>query len=335
MKFFSVIVLLVFCNACSSVTPKLDEARKTYVTTSLFKENLRSGYIELADEQWKQGDKKDAQIYADKALHLIKSDSYTPSVDPLVGRKLSIQKLDMLSEEKNFITSTLSSDFPDEHPIIAANAQLAFDCWVENEEERRHKNNFSKCKHRYFIQKDEIMSILDQKVQANEQQEILKKKQISQQQQQQRLQYERLLVSMQNQNQAPKTEEKVEFWNTANGAKAGSYIIFFDLNSDKLNKSAEEIISKIVDHTYSANPAKIVISGHADLSGSNDFNMKLSHKRAESIARALKTSGISEDILDIRSYGENSPNILTKDEVTESKNRYAKIYFLKDNKVYY
>lgn len=340
MKYILIVFLLFIFSSCSSVTPNLKEVRNTLVTSSLFKENLRSGYIDLADEQWKKGDKKNARIYADKAINLVKSKSYTPSIDPLVGRRLPIQTLDELSTERSFLANMLANGLPEDKPLLAASAQLSFDCWVEHAEEFKGKNKYSKCRHKYFTLKDEMLDIIENKEAIAAQEDLQKKQLAFQQQRQTEQQYQLALANAQKQNQQLQESLKNKppennFWSNTNGAKAGSYIVFFDLNSDKLNDSAKQIIQKIIDHTYSAKPAKVVITGHADLSGSVEYNMKLSLRRAESIARELRKNGISDNLLDVRSYGENSPNIFTKDEVKEAKNRFAKVYFLRYDKTYY
>ena len=49
---------------------------------------------------------------------------------------------------------------------------------------------------------------------------------------------------------------------------------------------------------------KVVIEGHTDAFGSEDFNQKLAHDRANSVRTYLIHSGVSEDRLEAVGFGE-------------------------------
>ncbi|HEY4797723.1 MAG TPA: OmpA family protein, partial [Bacteroidia bacterium] len=56
------------------------------------------------------------------------------------------------------------------------------------------------------------------------------------------------------------------------------------------------------------NPDIIVeISSHTDSKGSDEYNMRLSQKRAESVVDYLTRKGISKDRLRAKGYGETMP----------------------------
>jgi outer membrane protein OmpA-like peptidoglycan-associated protein len=65
----------------------------------------------------------------------------------------------------------------------------------------------------------------------------------------------------------------------------------------------------------------IYVTGWADTSGSEEFNMRLSQRRAEAIARALMAAGIPKRNLEISWRGETELPVPTEDGVREQANR--------------
>jgi len=53
--------------------------------------------------------------------------------------------------------------------------------------------------------------------------------------------------------------------------------------------------------------AEILIQGHTDNTGKEDFNMQLSRKRAESVAQYLSNKGVLFSRFNIEAFGENAP----------------------------
>ena len=66
-----------------------------------------------------------------------------------------------------------------------------------------------------------------------------------------------------------------------------------------------------LDHIYalmSASPSsKIEISGHTDLKGPDDYNLKLSKRRANSVANYLLNKGLDKSKVIVNAYGETRP----------------------------
>ncbi len=56
----------------------------------------------------------------------------------------------------------------------------------------------------------------------------------------------------------------------------------------------------------------IEMAAHTDRKGSDDYNIKLSHRRAQSVIDYLISVGISEDRLQAQGYGESRPKTITK-----------------------
>ena len=73
-----------------------------------------------------------------------------------------------------------------------------------------------------------------------------------------------------------------------------------------------------------ANPqVKVQIEGHCDERGTNEYNLALGAKRAESVKRYLIDLGISQATLSTISYGEELPLCKERNEGCWAKNRRA------------
>ena len=65
----------------------------------------------------------------------------------------------------------------------------------------------------------------------------------------------------------------------------------------------------------------ISATGHADRAGSEDYNMALSLRRADSVREALIAGGVSADAITVAGRGESEPAVPTADGVKEQANR--------------
>jgi OOP family OmpA-OmpF porin len=82
----------------------------------------------------------------------------------------------------------------------------------------------------------------------------------------------------------------------------------YEFNSSKLTPEAKTILDTIVFKMLTQNPDLIVeLATHTDSKGADDYNMKLSQKRAESVVAYLTEKGIDKTRLTAKGYGETMP----------------------------
>lgn len=103
--------------------------------------------------------------------------------------------------------------------------------------------------------------------------------------------------------------------------------IYFGLNKASLTPESQKIIAELVDEARAQPTARIMITGKADRTGTDTYNMQLSERRAQTVARALVSAGISADRIQHRAVGEGELAVPTADGVAESKNRVADVIF--------
>ncbi len=78
--------------------------------------------------------------------------------------------------------------------------------------------------------------------------------------------------------------------------------LLFKFDSAQLSKAGEEILNKEV---VKVNPYSVEIIGHTDQLGTQQYNLKLSKKRAESVKAFLVSKGIDESSIKTTGMGES------------------------------
>ena len=95
----------------------------------------------------------------------------------------------------------------------------------------------------------------------------------------------------------------------------------FDFDRYDLRPDARAIL-KINADWLKANPSTPVeIEGHADERGTNEYNLALGAKRADSVKRYLGDLGVAPGRLSTVSYGEELPLCKEQNEICWAKNR--------------
>ena len=108
-----------------------------------------------------------------------------------------------------------------------------------------------------------------------------------------------------------------------------SYTINFGFDSSAIETSANSVLDMISTEIKEYNPSDVTVAGYTDRSGSTEYNMALSERRANAVSRALSERGIAHAIIGEEMYGENVPAVETKDGVKLRENRRVVIDFLK------
>lgn len=102
---------------------------------------------------------------------------------------------------------------------------------------------------------------------------------------------------------------------------AGFAPVYFDYDEYRIRP---DMIQKLEDNAkwMKANAnSKIRIEGNCDDRGSNEYNLALGERRANSAREYLTNLGVSPDRIEILSYGEEKPLLTEQDEESRCKNR--------------
>ena len=83
--------------------------------------------------------------------------------------------------------------------------------------------------------------------------------------------------------------------------------IYFDFDKSDLQQGSFVELDRVVKFLNDNPNVKIEISAHTDNKGSDDYNLSLSQKRAESVVAFLSGAGIDPVRLIAKGYGESVP----------------------------
>ncbi|TCZ59912.1 OmpA family protein [Roseicella aquatilis] len=108
-------------------------------------------------------------------------------------------------------------------------------------------------------------------------------------------------------------------------APARTYLVFFDWDRADLTARAREIIAEAASNAGRVQSTRIEVAGHADRSGSPQYNQRLSQRRADAVAAELVARGIQRSEISVTAYGESRPLVPTADGVREPQNRRVEI----------
>ena len=75
-------------------------------------------------------------------------------------------------------------------------------------------------------------------------------------------------------------------------AVARTYLVFFDWDRYNLTDRARQIITEAAQNARSTGSTRIEVAGHADRSGTPQYNMGLSRRRAEAVRDYLIAAGV-------------------------------------------
>lgn len=108
-------------------------------------------------------------------------------------------------------------------------------------------------------------------------------------------------------------------------APARSYLVFFDWDKATLTDRARQIIREAAENSRRVQYTRIEVNGYTDTSGEPSYNMRLSIRRARSVAAELVRDGVPRDIIAIQGFGETRLLVPTGRGVREPQNRRVEI----------
>jgi len=108
-------------------------------------------------------------------------------------------------------------------------------------------------------------------------------------------------------------------------APARTYLVFFDWDRADLTDRARQIIAEAATNARTVRSTRIEVAGHADRSGPDAYNMRLSQRRGDAVAAELVRRGINRNEIVVQAFGETRPLVPTADGVREPQNRRVEI----------
>ena len=97
--------------------------------------------------------------------------------------------------------------------------------------------------------------------------------------------------------------------------------INFAFDSAKLDKPSETIIDRAVQNLKRNPKMTVLIEGHTDSIGPEDYNMGLSVRRARAVKDYMVSQGIAKERLSVKGFGESQPLVSNDTKEGRAQNR--------------
>jgi OOP family OmpA-OmpF porin len=83
--------------------------------------------------------------------------------------------------------------------------------------------------------------------------------------------------------------------------------VLFGFNKAELTPAGEQKLDELAKSAQGADVDKVVLTGHADRIGSEDYNQQLSEERAQAVADYLASKGVDRSHLQVEGKGKSDP----------------------------
>ena len=103
------------------------------------------------------------------------------------------------------------------------------------------------------------------------------------------------------------------------------FLLYFEPDATIFSNASEQLFADIEAAIRERIPCDVNIIGHADRTGSKDYNIALSLQRAKAVQSWLLGRNLQIEKIVVESYGEEDPLIPTPDGVAEPRNRRVEI----------
>lgn len=276
-------------SACAGMG--LQKAEMMGPSGTEFQKGLYEGYLALSRSEFSEGDYKDSDVFASRAMAVADGEFVGPE---LIGsRNLPADKVDVMTAARERLMAAMGAGGAAKAPGHAARAQTMFDCWMQEQEENFQPPDIERCRADFF----DALGKLEAAV-APEVKPMAKAAPVM----------------------APKRAPDPMIVD-------GIYIVFFDFDSATLAADAMAIIQQAATDYGKAKPGRISIAANTDTAGAKQYNLGLSERRAAAVIKALSANGVPTSVMTSESFGEMKPMVPTGDGKRERRNRRVEIIF--------
>jgi len=137
---------LMVLAACAGT--QLDQAERTTPGGTAYDRDLYAGYVGLSQNEYEEGDYRDSDTFAMRAMEAAQGDSVEPEL--ISARNLPDESVPELSAARDRLVAAQATGATARKPQDAVAAQIAFDCWMQEQEENRQPNDIAGCRDRFM-----------------------------------------------------------------------------------------------------------------------------------------------------------------------------------------
>ena len=123
---------------------KLQQAEKTPPEGTAYDRDLYDGYIEISRSEFDEGDYRASDDFALRAQEAARGGTVEP--EKIEARDLPEDKVGELSAARQRLVAAQASGAVARKPQDGVKAQIAFDCWMQEQEENRQPQDIGQCR---------------------------------------------------------------------------------------------------------------------------------------------------------------------------------------------
>lgn len=313
VRILSIILALLVLSSCSSSIVQL---RKVEPQGNLFQIYLAREYLDFAEAEADQYDWFDSAYFARKGLKSAKGIDVYP--EDLRDWDIADETLPTIQQAREHMMTVLASNVSNRFPKEAAKMQFFFDCWVEQEEENWQGDHIDYCREHFYDMLDKLYAETTYQLPPTP--------------------YRAAADLMPEAAPQPvhvpvAPADVVTFEANATEDKCPLdclktkeiRTVYFGFNSSKISQRTQRVVSNIIAMLKDKKDYTITLNGYADRVGSEEYNMNLSKKRAQSVKKMLTENGIDAKSVMLFAFGEVHGLLETKDGIAEKENRAVEI----------
>ena len=98
-------------------------------------------------------------------------------------------------------------------------------------------------------------------------------------------------------------------------------MIYFELDRASLDAAGAASLAAVIAELKGRRLGGITVTGHADAAGAADYNLRLSRRRANTVATELIKAGVPADLISAGGNGQTELAVPTADGVALAANR--------------
>ena len=322
-RLFFILCIGCLLSGCFSLNALKDaQPSGESFTKALTHEYTRISEVEAYAHDW-----GDADFFAEKGLRAAKG----VQIDPEHPEDWNVppSALSDLREARRLLLDTVTGTAIALAPEESARAYVYYDCWVEEQEESWQEDHIASCRERFFETLNAVSMVLDSvkvKETAKETEETTIEG-MPWQEPKEEIPVVEIVVS------EPELEKEVATVTTTVNLRKkpdlvmepDDYLILFDWNRSDITTQGQQVVSRVAQSLRDVEGYAVIVTGHADRSGAEDYNLVLSRNRAEKIKTVLVQQGVREAAIQVFGFGESDPVVPTADGVAHPKNRRVQI----------
>lgn len=270
--------------------PAVDQAASQGGAT--FTQAAANDYARLSDSLARQGNLVDSDYFARKGLAASRGIVVPPerpdiNANWLIALENPYHSRTGLAAERDRLVAALDGGGRERSPVIAAQAQERYDCWIQ-----QVQMDWQKARDWNTTQPGTC--------------------------------HQEFLAAL-GQLERPGVVQPAAATQSPPPAPARQYNVYFDFDKSTLTPEGRQIVDAAANAVRGDKRSRIMLVGKADLSGTDPYNLALSHRRADTVRGILLGDGLSAQQIDEHWVGLREPPVPTVPGVREPRNRVVEV----------